>query len=142
MIIINLDACVVGDDLGVPVEDCVVLLAHEIVVTAGLDKQHEFKLAKLQEDLVFDLCLFRCQLQNEKVFLVEVVLPGVRQNREHVQLSGLIEAKNLDTLIIGKEFFVELCLLQLLILDFAVDQLARISHLEIFLSFHLILDER
>jgi len=131
----------VGDDLGVPVEDCVILLAHKIVMPAGLDKKHEFELAKLQVDLVFDLCLFSCQLQNEKVFLIEVMLPGVRQNRQHVQLSGLVEAKNLDSFIIGKGFLVEFCLLQLSVLDFTVDQLARISHLEVFLSFRLILDE-
>jgi len=47
-------------------------------VPACLDEEHELKLAELQVDLIFDLCLFRCQLQNEKVFLVEVVLPGVR----------------------------------------------------------------
>jgi len=28
IIIIDLDACIVGNDLGVPVEDCVILLAH------------------------------------------------------------------------------------------------------------------
>lgn len=140
-IVLEFDTSVICNDLGIAIHNLLALRAHEVVVTARFDEEHELDSVP-EENLVLDFGFLDGELQHEEVLLVEMMLPWVGKDREHIKLPRLVEFNDLEAFVERQDFFVEFKLLQLPLLNVPHNKLPSVPHLQVLFTLHLVFDKR